>query len=262
MARTFDGSDDRINCGSGSTLDNLPTAGDFTITAWVYRTADGSGAGTPRLVEKSDEFSGTGWLFLLTKSSQSPASALRYIEIYSGDNRNRISAASAVADDTWTFVAATIGTGETATNVHLYTATTGVITEVSYDTTTNATGTYTSDAGDSLSIGNDAGEVQGFEGRLAEVRIYTRILAIGEMESVRRGKHLGSSVLHMPILGRSAEPDYSGNGNNGTLTGTTVADHPPVGPTFGFDYGWQGAFTVAAATTATHPQLSLLGVGA
>ena len=42
------------------------------------------------------------------------------------------------------------------------------------------------------------------------------------------------------------QPDWSGNGNSGAVTGATVADHVPLGPPFGFDPEWQGITTVAA----------------
>ena len=38
-----------------------------------------------------------------------------------------------------------------------------------------------------------------------------------------------ASGLYLPMWGLSSpEPDLSGNANNGTLTGTSYADHPPV----------------------------------
>jgi len=39
----------------------------------------------------------------------------------------------------------------------------------------------------------------------------------------------------LELLGDSPERDYSGNGITGALTGTAVAEHPPVGPIFGYD---------------------------
>jgi len=45
----------------------------------------------------------------------------------------------------------------------------------------------------------------------------------------------------------SPEPDWSGNGLSGTVTGATVADHAPVAPLFSFA-GWQGAYTAPAAS--------------
>ena len=50
----------------------------------------------------------------------------------------------------------------------------------------------------------------------------------------------------------ATNPDYSGNVNNVTkfTEGTATvgpANHLPMGPRFGFDLGWEGAFTAAAA---------------
>ena len=41
--------------------------------------------------------------------------------------------------------------------------------------------------------------------------------------------------------------DWSGNDLLLTASGAVIADNPPVAPPFGFDLGWQGAFTAAAA---------------
>lgn len=56
--------------------------------------------------------------------------------------------------------------------------------------------------------------------------------------------------FYLPIIGGSPEPDWSGKLNNGTVNGTTVSDMPPVAWNYGFDFGWQGAFTAAVVNPA------------
>lgn len=56
---------------------------------------------------------------------------------------------------------------------------------------------------------------------------------------------------HYGFNGTSTQPDWSGNGNSGTVTGATLADHAPLAPPFGFDSGWHGQF--AAGPPAGEP---------
>lgn len=60
-------------------------------------------------------------------------------------------------------------------------------------------------------------------------------------------RHKGSGVPFFLKLGHGAvnSVDLSGSGNSGTVTGGALGDSPPTGPLFGFDLGWQGAFTAA-----------------
>ena len=56
-------------------------------------------------------------------------------------------------------------------------------------------------------------------------------------------------VLDKPLYGvASPEPDLSGNGNNGTVTGTVLADHAPVGPYVPYPSSLYPAFGPAGGT--------------
>jgi len=113
---------------------------------------------------------------------------------------------------------------------------------------------------------NDAGANASFGGSLARGMGFTRTLTVEEAKSYAFGRPpLGSVQFYHELIGASPEPDWSGNVRSGTLTGTAVADHAPVGPWFGLDLGWQGAFTAAAGGAALSVNLAgrggLAGVG-
>jgi len=100
--------------------------------------------------------------------------------------------------------------------------------------------------------------------RTAEVAIYGSVLADAHIVALARGVNplrIGVAPrAYYPIFGvASPEPDYGGGGYNGTLTGTAVADHPPVQPPFGFDEEWQGAFTAGGAPAAGQPTMRRWG---
>lgn len=76
-----------------------------------------------------------------------------------------------------------------------------------------------------------------FDGRIAHVCWWDVALTAEEIAALARGVHPrrvrpGDCVGYWPILGTSSpEPDFSGNGNAMTLTGSpAVADGPPVEP--------------------------------
>ena len=103
-------------------------------------------------------------------------------------------------------------------------------------------------------IGADE-DTAGVDGDMAEVGIWNRALTVGEVTSIMRAgpmRHASGLIFYVPILGASPEPDYGGSVLSGTVTGTTIVDHPPVAPMFGVDFGWAGAFTVAAAANPTY----------
>lgn len=100
-----------------------------------------------------------------------------------------------------------------------------------------------------------------FAGRLAELGIWNVALTDEEIAALAKG----SSPLRIrpeslkgywPFYGvGSPEPDYSSAGQHMTLVNTPAqGDHCPyIRPAFGYDLGWQGEFTPAAAGGSAFP---------
>ena len=92
-------------------------------------------------------------------------------------------------------------------------------------------------AGGSLDIGGYQ-STGTFKGTIAEVGIWNDILNSSEIAALEAGvspNRIRRSALagYFPLYGaHSPEPDYSGNKDNGTLTGTTVVPHCPCGFVF------------------------------
>lgn len=98
-------------------------------------------------------------------------------------------------------------------------------------------------------IGADE-DTNGLDGDVAEVAGWDRALSANEVKSIFNRNVLSVSsglILYSPVIGEAPEPDYGGNALSATVTGTTIADHPPVAPPFGVDMGWQGAFTTVVS---------------
>src|SRR5207302_1694142 len=73
--------------------------------------------------------------------------------------------------------------------------------------------------------------IQKWSGLLQNVSVYNRALTLSEIAQIKEapGSVTSGLKLYAPLSGASPESDYSGNGNVGTLVGTsTSASAPPV----------------------------------
>ena len=103
----------------------------------------------------------------------------------------------------------------------------------------------TADATGNLVIGNaHSTKTVPFQGDISVGAVYAKRMILAEI--VRYQWRILSDtdcklLCHLGFAGTGTQPDWSGNGNSGTVTGATVSDHVPLGPPFGFDLNWQGA---------------------
>ncbi len=170
----FDGVDDRVNAGSGASLDNLAA---MTLTAWIKADTLGGG-GKGRIVDKTTTVNpDNGWLFFLDGTNQ-----LSFSVDYTTANLKRSTATNAVSLGTWIHVVATWTGSATATNIKFYVN--GV--EASYGTGTDGTGTRVNDGTANFSIGTDSTAVRTFDGVLDDVRAYNRVLSTAEITAIYR----------------------------------------------------------------------------
>ncbi len=170
----FDGVDDRVNAGSGASLDNLAA---MTLTAWIKADTLGEG-GKGRIVDKTTTVNpDNGWLFFLDGTNQ-----VSFSVDYTTANLKRSTAINAVSVGTWIHVVATWTGSATATNIKFYVN--GV--ETSYGTGTDGTGSRVNDGTANLSIGTDSTTARTFDGVLDDVRAYNRVLSTTEITAIYR----------------------------------------------------------------------------
>lgn len=77
-----------------------------------------------------------------------------------------------------------------------------------------------------------------FRGDIAFVGVWNYPLTSSEIIAQQfRPRVTSGCVLfcHYGFNGTGTQPDWSGNGINGTVTGTTQSDHAPISPPFGYD---------------------------
>jgi hypothetical protein len=218
MAREFSGATDRVDFGSAASLDDVNI---FTYAAWVYPT---SAAVTRVMFTKGG---GSGKRFRLFGGTSAGSMVLAVSQ--AGTIGTAQSAGSVVTANAWQFLACTF---DGSFVPRLYRATLGsAVAEVSYAVQTTGIGAITSDAAQSMLVGGDASNP--FPGRMAEVFILPAVLNAGQLTTLAYGMLPRESRLYAPLWGNaSPEPDYSGNKNNGTLTGSAAGIHVPIRPRF------------------------------
>jgi len=122
--------------------------------------------------------------------------------------------------------------------------------EGTFGTTTGIT-----DAGTSNFVGNNTvGPGNGPAiGDIARYATWNVALTLGEARTFAfTGRTARKPLVYYELGLASPEPDWSGSGRDGVLSGTPgITSHAPVGPWFGYDLGWQGAFTAAVANAPT-----------
>lgn len=163
----------------------------------------------------------------------------------------------------WVCLAHTFDFG--GANPHLYSGdlSNAMQEATSYVTQVPGSGTH-DDSGSGWTWFGAAGGGNCPGGKFALAMVWSgRQLSLGELIDQQFHPHKTSGLvvyLQFGYNGTSTQPDWSGNGNSGTVTGATLTpDHVPLMPPFGFDIGWQGAFTASVAGARAN-MLPLLGV--
>ena len=238
QALNFDGSDDDVNVGSGSSLDDL---GPMTITAWIYPKSQGEG-NLGRIVSKDNNVNNAGfWSFNLNGTT------LVFAKDFSTTILARKTSNNSYVLNTWQYVVVTWDGSEIATNVHIYVN--GV--ETSYQTTTNGVDTKNSDASQNVYIGTTGSHTLTFNGLIYEVCVYNRALSTDEIkrlykigattkinvprkDTLKEGL-MGYWTFDGPDMAVDTAFDKSGQNNKGTLTGGPTRQIGKVGQGLNFD---------------------------
>jgi len=180
------------------------------------------------------------------------------LEVYSNDNI-RITGGDNVALNTWYF----LGISHAASgNVTLYLF--DMAGTVLDDGLTGSWFDDTDPTGE-ITIGGRATSADPMDGDVAWAGYLQQEITKTEFLEIMRAPRSAlrySPEWLLPLGLGSPEPDWSGKGNNGTVTGSTIGNNPPVAPWFGLDSGWHGAFGAAAGPSGFPIHMSLLGVGA
>lgn len=244
---------DRVNCGSDVTLDDLLTG---TYMVWVYPTAVN---GTTRSIIHKGAF-GTGYRFLRMTNGDFFVGVRRLTT-----NLRAESNTTPIGANSWQFLAGVHDTGGVNGDQRLFYGTlTSLVAEVGgYVTQTVGAGVVPSNAATDQMVGNNDTPNAGFSGHIAIAAIWNRMLSLGELQAQQFRPHPTNGCvlfLHLGYNLVAAQPDWSGNGNNGVVVGATLEDHVPLGPPFGFDLETAGIWEVAVPPVGQPTMIRTQGV--
>lgn len=237
MSRDWNGTTSVLLLGSG--LGALLTdAQPFTLTAWIYPEGLGENNGG-RLICKEDLGGNAGsWFWALNTDT-----GMSFLKTFSVTSLRKASTTNAIVLNRWQHVAVSWDGGTAATGVIMYFN--GVSAAV-YNASTDGVLTIDSDAAEEARIGNLGNATRTWNGQIAEVHWYRRVLSQEEVQSLMHSPAIHSAgqvgavgtaglIGYWPLGGMANnEPDLSGNQTTGTLTSMLFSARvPPVNHQYG-----------------------------
>lgn len=222
-----------VNHGSNTSLDDLPTSGNMTAWAWIFRTANGVNQYLYSKVASST----AGWEFIVSNNGGASEGSLAFI-VRRATTYTRFESIGAVVPlNTWTFVAATFD-NSASPKVHLYVGglTTTVAEVGSYFTSTAGTGSIGSDAAANLYVGDYTLGPSPFSGSISRGGITSATMSANYLRSLQYAPISGDNIANTKLLfsyyGSGYTQDYSGNSNAGTIVGSPSFNRVPLGSLF------------------------------
>jgi len=225
MSKNFNGSTDEIAVPTG-TIAVLPT----TIVAWVRGETRGEG-NLGAVLHCASTGGGTILRFANTGTNQWHFIIERVDGI---TDHSALTTDNAVPFNVWTLVAGSFVAGDGGPRIWLGDLDTPMA-EASYTTRANAAGGTSDDNITNVEIGENAGNGH-FDGDIAHLSIWEGVLSLDELNMLRifpyapMHKFSGKTLkAYWPLWESAAATalDHTGNGWNGTVTGTAVAEEPP-----------------------------------
>ena len=195
-ALDFDGSDDSINAGSDSSIDNIFNGGG-TISAWINPTGWGEGD-FGRIIDK-----GPGYSFFVSNYSGIPLRSIRFAQYFTSNLSAWTTPTDSITLNTWQHVAITYDNSSNANTPTIYIN--GVAQALAQSHAGSGTATPDNDA--NMYIGNNGASDRAFEGSIDDVRIYNRALSADEVTGLYTNNKLATTCTAPD--GVAGEMDYN-----------------------------------------------------
>ena len=229
MALDFTAASDRVSIAADASINNLSA---FTCLIWFYTDSSASDA---QVYFRKGENPSRVTLERLSGDADDFEGQVRHATTHATTRTTGVNKPI----NTHFFTAMTFGDAQATNRIRIYTATLGnIVVEASYSTQTDGVGSQNDDSSYPLILGNQSNFNERLLGRMAFYHLVSSELTLSEIIEQQYHPHVRSDsqvFMHLGFNGTGTQPDWSGNGNSGTVTGTVVADHVPLGPPFGFD---------------------------
>lgn len=221
MSRSHDGVDDWISFGNSG----IDLTGSWTIGLWINTSSTTNNQRIMQARQSAGADYSVQLVWRLGSNVESVACSCY------NDGTGKIKRMDGVSAGNWHFIAG-VGSNIGTTN--------GVVDFVFVDgattTNTHTGGTATGTSTDEIRVGARTDGGGDYAGLTAHAFFFNRKLTINELNQEMRfpGSVQGNRILCAPLWGNTdPEPDYSGNGNHGTVTGTIKGiTEPPINGIF------------------------------
>jgi hypothetical protein len=221
MALRFaDATTDKANFGSAASIDNI----DSGTIAICFKPANISNA-LRQLVIKSTGVGDLGWTIFRPGVS----GATLNLQVSKSVVAQTVSTGAVITANEWQTVAFTWSMTSGGPKAYRGTLTSTLI-DIS-TTPDDGTGTKVDDSSGDFRVGSRDGASAALPCDVAWVGLWTRVLSLGELQAQQTRPHPTAGCVLFSVLGYNGtgtQPDWSGNGNVGTVTGATLADHAPI----------------------------------
>jgi hypothetical protein len=200
----------------------LGPAIEFTVIMWYMPTRWNAGEGTGNAISDTfvnSFFSADDFFFNIQR-----ATAIS----------EAISTGSAFPQNVWSFVGLTYSEAD---GCRIFRGTlTSAVAEVPYLSRAVGTGDTQADAGDWWIGNRSAGGANAPGAKIAFFALFDHRMTLGELKAQQFNPHVVSGTkvfLWLGANGTGTQPDWSGNGKNGVVTGATQSANVPLPPPFG-----------------------------
>lgn len=276
MSFRFNGSEGIVDCGSDSDMDNV-WVGGATVMAWIY--LDGFGENNfGRVIGKVPDGGSAGWTMFVDAASSGRFQFLHFTSFNSGQ---WASPSGSVVTGQWFHVCVRW------TKVASPSAPTLTIdgADVAVTEITAPFGTNSDDSSYRLRIGNRGNEDRTFNGRIADLRVYGRLLGDSEISEIYaaqgRDFNVNGLIRRFPLgpQPKLQSPNTSfidnatSSATDASSIAATVPDHQDgdllvlfafaggttsgVPPTFSALSGWTSRQYLSLPSTATTPAVNI-----
>lgn len=232
-ALTFSSTTDTVNCGSSTTADNFwQNAG--TIMMWVFPTS--FPANNTLAAKCTGDACGTSQSFYnisatLVQFQIARATTGETIRATYGAGN----ALPTILANTWVFMAVTFDPAGTNGQQQLWAGnfSTPVAEATAYNSQVVGTGTITDQTSGNFMIGGRPSISVAMVGRIGMFHAVNSRLTLGQLKAQQYAPHrISGSILYtrLGFNGTGTQADWSGSGNNCTVTGATQSADAPVAP--------------------------------
>lgn len=230
MALLFDATDERVQVPAHASIDDLSS---MTLMIW-YQVTTVAGGTAYCVINKHDGTAGDGFLMFRPGGAVGPDDWW-FIRNRATTDTSVQSNGNIISTNRWEWICVMDSDGVAPDLLHGTLAARAAAP--TYGTRTTGSGATAGESDRDLWIGNSDG-TQPHQGRIGLVQIFNRRLTPAEALLHQYRPHVSNGCVLFLAPGSNGvgtQADWSGNANNGAVTGATVVDPLPLGPLFGFD---------------------------